>query len=657
MDIFRKTIKLVRKKVFLGIVLTLTLVIVFGTKVALAEWQEPNLAPPAGDFYAPLNVGAENQAKEGYLQLNPEYNPTESFGHEKPLDVLGTGARFSTPYLYGNVLTVDTNTLYADALNDWVGIGTTTASGGIRLKVVNGTVRVGTESTPVASRAVSGLSTDATGIYSESYNATQGVGIYGLRLADSGWAVKGESKNSVGVKGESLDGYGIYAVNDSDTMASVYGGNTADGLAGYFNGRIGAGLDIVANRFLPENLQKSLLSFTSGQQVAEHSFGTWSSVGVPLNSRLVFDGTYIWVGADKLDDDGYNLFKTRVADGQVVKSFAVAANGFEAMVYDGKYIWLSSNSTGDIYRFDPLHGIYETVANLSVNVKYSLAVSSIDGQAYVWATDQTGNKLIKVNVSSLDYDLFDFTDPTRLVFDGTYLWVTAQSGHIVRLMAADPNDEPLAIDTATAGCHPYGVYFDGEHVWCLQGASESGEQLKRIWAENPSDVQHPVKNFGPSVANNMDMVFDGTYLWVVNYDKSKLYRYLATDPSSLTAFDLGFPPERIVFDGTNLWILGGGGKVYQYYSGTGMGHTDLNSLVALNPMSTQSGSMSVAGSGEVGSDTTAGSDVSAPNNLWGGSDDSIAVIGGLANCQDGQFLAGVTLDANSQIIGIVCREL
>ena len=134
MDIFKKKIKLVKRQALVCLIFALAIVIVFGAKVAFAEWREPDSTPPGGDFYAPLTIGAENQAKKGYLQLDPEYNPTENnsllFGRDLPLDVKGTGARFSAPYVYHNILTVDTDTLFADAINDqWVGIGTTMCRG------------------------------------------------------------------------------------------------------------------------------------------------------------------------------------------------------------------------------------------------------------------------------------------------------------------------------------------------------------------------------------------------------------------------------------------------------------------------------------------------------------------------------------------------
>jgi hypothetical protein len=674
--------KLVKKQALMCLALALAIVIASGTNVALAEWREPESPPMSEQLSAPLTTGSENQAKKGYLLIDPVgSDPTKetslTFTHIKPLHVTGDGALFSIPYVYSDKLTVDTDTLYVDSLNEWVGIGTTEFTSGTKFKVSGGTVQVGTEEVSIAGRAVSGYSSDDVGIYGGA--GVNGVaGVYGLRMADSGWAVKGvvdgTSIDQVGVMGESADGYGIYATSSAADQAAVYARNYSSGWAGYFDGRLGAGSDMVGNRFLPTNLQTSLIPFTSRQEVGSYSIGTWTNY--PDTVQLAFDGTYVWAVTNDRDDANHNFFKVRVSDGVVAGAFTVGTSNHHAVAFDGTYIWIVPTSSEEVFRFDPRDGSYVVLDSSSgfstTFPKQSLAVSSINGISYVWTSDpleNIGGEIIKINSSTLSFETFDFngitglTDPAELAFDGIYLWVIAQDGiqkKIVRLLAADPANSPTVIDTVAEGCNPYNIYADGEYVWCLQ---DTDGKLLRIWAEDPDNTRHPNESFGPLVgADDRDMVFDGTYLWVVDFTNSELYRYLAADPSQYSQFSLTFQPKHIVFDGTYLWITqadGGSNPIlHKYYSGTGLGHTDLNSVVNLDPASQQTGSINVAGSAEVGTDTTVGTDLDVYGNLWGGSDETVSVSGDEAVCQtDGYFIKGITLDNDSKISEIVCRGL
>ncbi len=667
-------IKLIKKEALWCSALVLAAVIFSGVNVAMAEWREPDQPPVTEQFPAPLTAGTENQAKEGYLLLDPTYNPTEAtslnFSIKRPLEVKGEGAEFSTPYVYNDILSVGDQTLYADSYNDWVGIGTTQFTSDVKLKVSGGIVQITADTT-----ALSGYSDTSAGIYGDAGTLADGAGVYGYRAATDGWAVYGESTNNVGVRGESIDGSGIYATTQASLSAAVYGSNIGSGWAGYFDGILGAGSDVVSDRFLPTGLQRSLIPFTAGQEVGSYSIGTWTNY--PDTVRLVFDGTHVWTVTNDRGDANHNLFKTRASDGAVAGSFTVGNPNHNAIAFDGTYIWIVPTSSEEVFRFDPRDESYATldndVAGFSQTTKESLAVSSIDGTAYVWTSDPldgVGGKIIKINSSDLSFETFDLdniitglTNPDELTFDGTYLWVIADQGgqkKIVRLLPADPTSDPLVVDTSLLGCDPDDVYADGEYVWCLENTTN---ELLRIWAEDPNDTRHPMESFGPlGGADDQDMVFDGTYLWVVDYTSSKLYRYLAADPTVRVEFDLSFQPKNIIFDGTYLWITQADGDkdpiLHKIYSGTGMGHTDLSGTVKLDPASQQTGSMAILGSGTVSGDTTVGADVIATTNTWGGSDEIVSVSGSVAECAtEGYFIKGITLDANSEISEIVCRGL
>ncbi|MCH7492643.1 hypothetical protein IID19_03600 [Patescibacteria group bacterium] len=724
----RYKINLIEKKALFSLVFVLGIILLAsGIKVTQAEWIEPSSPPPLEQLAPPLTTGGEDQAKKGYLLLDPNYNPTQAtsliFSPKRPLEVRGAGAKFFTPYLYSDLLTVGTDTLYVDSGGNWVGIGTSTQLSVDKFEIVGGTVQVGTKAVPISGRTVSGYSSDNVGVFGSAGTNGQ-VGVYGYSNVSGGYGVRGTSVNSVGVRGESIDGKGIHAINQSQSLGAVFGSNSNGGLAGYFDGRLNSVADMVARTFLPTVLPGSLIPFTSGQELQVYDFGNWGA-SYPAKARIAFDGTYLWLGTDVIDTNGYNFYKIRVSDGMTVGAYTVGT-GYEAIIFDGTYLWLSSDADGSIYRFNPVTGISDSVIGLSSNIKYSLSVSTVNGQVYVWATDLAANRVVKINAANRSFETFSLvatgaTAPYQLTFDGEYVWVATQSDHIIRLWAEDPDDagNPMTAWDVSANCIPNNIFFDGVYLWCLEG---SDGKLLRIWADDPNNAQHPMTSFGPAVSNNEDMAFDGTYLWVVNSSNSKLYRYLAADPTQYTEYNLAFQPERIVFDGTYLWLSEADGvgvpKLHKYYSGTGLGHTDLSTVVNLQTnvgrcsvattqecifdwhcpiaetcntnISSQPGNINITGSAElkkdhcfntdsnthlyanactqdsdcsggeiicVGGDINVGTDIDAVNNQWGSSGEDVAVSGGIAVCSDGQFVKGVTIDSGGFITSIHCREL
>ncbi len=231
---------------------------------------------------------------------------------------------------------------------------------------------------------------------------------------------------------------------------------------------------------------------------------------------------------------------------------------------------------------------------------------------------------------------------------------------------------------------PHGLKFDGEYIWCMTGSGAS-QTLLKIWAEDPTDLQHPAENVGGGITEDLDEVktglFDGTYFWAIDENDSNLYRFLMADTSQYKVFDLSFQSDEIIFDGTYLWSAEVDGScLHKFYSGTGMGHTNTSSVVNLDPANSQPGNINVSDSLEVGTDIIVGTDVDISNNHWGGlcDDDTtycttntdctgigteacyggtVPVVGGVASCEDGEFMGGVELDANSEIINIYCWKL
>lgn len=575
---------------------------------ARAEWYEPTSNPPAtaDAFNEPLTTGPENQAKAGFLELWPDYDITQSGSFtppQKPLDIKGRGAKFSTAYVYDDILAVDkvsdAYTLYANSLQGWVGIGTRLQSDNVKLKVEGDTVQAGSETAPLSGRAISGYSSNGAGLTASTGTSANASGVYGLRSGSAnGQAVLGDSAFDNGLKGESAAGQAVYAVNESLDQGTVYGRNDGTGWAGYFKGFLGAGADVVAPQFLPRGLNKSVIPFTSGQEVATYSFGNWATA--PVDFAMTFDGTHLWIGNGAPDSWDVNLFKIRAADGKMdqwFNRFETSTWGISADAFDGRYVWGVDDER--IRRFDPATR-QVTAADIGRGGSiYSIVSSVINGETYIWVPDETNNSIIRVKQSDLTFQAFSLAVygvnyPRAVTFDGEYVWVAtwnsgfANSEHIVKLWATDPTDAghpATVIDTTTSNyiCKPRGVYFDGTYVWCLPGSGSN--QLLRLWAADPlNDTRHPPKAFGPATGDLQYMMADGTYLWVADYAQSRLYRFLIADPNQSTYFQLAYKPTAMAFDGTYLYVAEGAipARIHKYFTGSGNGSTDLNTVVYLD---------------------------------------------------------------------------
>jgi len=669
--------------------------------VVHAEWIEPSLSPPGvlQPLYAPLTAGPENQAKEGYLELWPDYGLTQSssltFNPTKPLDIKGLGAKLSTPYVFNDILTVDNGTLFAHGPHGWVGIGTTVGTDNVKLKVdsvakTGAAVQVGSDTAPVDGRAVSAYSSNGAGLTASTGEGAQSSGVYGYRESDNGSAVSGTSIMANGIKGTSTSGKGIEAANESLTSAAVYARNNSSGWAGYFKGFLGAGSDVVAPQFLPRGLNNSLMPFISGQEVAAYSnFGTWTESSSFV--RLAYDGTYLWALTRRNSAaDNKNLFKFRASDGTLIHSYTITDTvyGVLALTFDGKYLWVITYS-GDAVRFNPEDGSTNLI-NLLPSANYSsVAVSTEAGQSYLWVTVDDGSGVYdgvyKVNTSTLAFTLYSFHSDANsavnlnlagvdnpysnaMVYDGQYMWIVVTSGHLVRLWGQDPSDAAHpAVAYSTNGAYRALVY-DGQYLW-LGTSGPTALPILRVWATDPNDAAHPMNLVYPPAGQALpgylkSMVFDGTYVWAMNHSNPILYRYLAADPTQriVITTSVAGGTEDILFDGTHVWISQSGAPptLHKIFSGTGYGQTNLSRVVSLDAIAAQSGNFNVGGNGQVGANMTAGGDVDVSGNQWGGSPETVSlnVDSVPGTCPtDGTFVTGVTLDANSRLDTITCQGL
>jgi S-layer family protein len=195
-----------------------------------------------------------------------------------------------------------------------------------------------------------------------------------------------------------------------------------------------------------------------------------------------------------------------------------------------------------------------------------------------WWTPTSVNSLTLTDVGD---------QPTHVKFDGTDLWVAnSNSGSVMRIRASDgklldtlrgatapvsilaamgrifvigytnpgqlymidPTQPAGAMTTLTSSLGPYpsGIAFDGSRIWT---ANTYG--YVSIVSVNPTAVT--TVNAGSNLAS---ILFDGSYIWVTDYNQDKLLK-LNVNGSVAQTISIGGHPLYPVFDGTNIWVPNG----------------------------------------------------------------------------------------------------
>ncbi len=121
---------------------------------------------------------------------------------------------------------------------------------------------------------------------------------------------------------------------------------------------------------------------------------------------------------------------------------------------------------------------------------------------------------------------------------------------LVCLPAADAQQLLLrAVKTYRVGSYPKGMAFDGANIWVT---ASNGTDLTELRASDGATLG----NF-PAGGLSQDATFDGTYVWVLIGESgyTGVTRLRPADGSIEGSYSIGpYFPERILFDGENIWV-------------------------------------------------------------------------------------------------------
>jgi len=551
---------------------------IFNQQAVFAAFVEPTAQPPEKNMPEYIMIGSDDQARSGKLRLGSSDNSNIQY----QLEVLGEGADINDVVVEEG-LTVDAQgssaTLYVDSVKNQVAIGTLNPLSDL---TVDGNVTIN------AFGLGSGLSAwsdseDEHTIYgtttNSSYAGLAGVGttadnygVYGYNY--SGIAVKGEntSNDISGVYGQATDGIGIYGSNiNSDSQ-----------WAGYFSGRLESNKDVSGAKFVPTQLQQSLVPYTSGQTVADYEY---------INKALhYFDGTYVWATKHNRITkiraaDGFRIFEREIDNTEWLACAGCNKDEITDLIFDGNNIWVTVfASTGTnlvrLAKLDPYTGV--SVCDNRSGSAYDFEQPrslAFDGQ-YYWILDRSvldlpvtdGGTLFKINNlcqrvqddggSDITIILADGSAGHevdfywgKVIYNGSFFMVTGREYNTDQVVVFNVNPSSLkAVGwtdfTASEHYNPIDIIFDNYYYWVSNNgtASNADNSITKFFLSPDKICTAP--NFDPDnpVSCTVDTDCDsapGSGDGACFAQPVEFGTYIFT---SITE------PRQLAFDGTYVWV-------------------------------------------------------------------------------------------------------
>ena len=143
------------------------------------------------------------------------------------------------------------------------------------------------------------------------------------------------------------------------------------------------------------------------------------------------------------------------------------------------------------------------------------------------------------------------TGPWGVAFDGSHIWVANEgSGNVSEIDVAGHT----VINTVTVGGNPVGVAFDGSHIW----VSNVNDTVSEI-----SDTPTPTVINTVTVGSDPGAVaFDGSHIWVSNDAANTVSEIDVATHSVINTVTVGPLGGRrgMAFDGSHVWVANDGGN-------------------------------------------------------------------------------------------------
>ena len=217
---------------------------------------------------------------------------------------------------------------------------------------------------------------------------------------------------------------------------------------------------------------------------------------------------------------------------------------------------------------------YISLSDPSYNIIFPKAIASDGNNLWIgnWSSTTVNSNIVnRININTLSssiltYPYFNFNSVSGMVFDSVnkYIWTTNWGTNTV--IGFDVNNPYIGIQTLSSGYffdNPFQIIFDGTNIWVGNYNNDTittfnVSQLKTVGItdikilSNYTNTTPPI-NTGYNFKKIQGMAYDGENIWVTNAPNYTLTSFNAKNPDNNIKNINVNKPYLLGFDGTNIW--------------------------------------------------------------------------------------------------------
>ena len=220
---------------------------------------------------------------------------------------------------------------------------------------------------------------------------------------------------------------------------------------------------------------------------------------------LLYDGTWLWCTTTT------NLLKINPSLNTVVGTFNIGV-GLLGLDYGFGSVWVADNNSNPpyLYRINPATGAIQ--ATITVGSSYG-AAGVICAYGYVWVSNNGTGQILKIDPSTngVVYTTSSEPGPYRWANDGTNLWLTTNSGFVEQFDPSTGNMiNAISYPQLDYDASPSGIAFDGTYLWV------SDYNFGDIYKINPTTYT-TVSKISTGMNSLSGVTYSNGWVYVCNY--------------------------------------------------------------------------------------------------------------------------------------------
>jgi len=269
------------------------------------------------------------------------------------------------------------------------------------------------------------------------------------------------------------------------------------------------------NTWVTNPNQNSVTKITTGGTMTTYS-GTG---GAPYG--IAFDGTNMWTA----NYNGNSV--TKITPSGTMTSYSVGAGKNPRYIaFDGTNMWTanytSGGGTGSVSKITPAGVVSGYTLGTNSNFPQAIAFDGTNMWVTYWSSTGNANGIAKVNSTggTTKYGFNSNTYPNGLAYAASNMWVATDIARLIKVSSAGA--QTCYNNVSGNGGSLMDVAFDGTALWVTNYDSGNGKSVIRVLTSGAVDrrfcfgASYPTYVYGVGYNNN--------YVWVTNANNSCIMR-------------------------------------------------------------------------------------------------------------------------------------